>query len=347
MKKLGTIFKLKDILPSNFDPEVTIFKLIDKDYINWISDYPAPFYSIDFIKYRIIQNLPTATFPEEFYFEVNELKKLLESWNFLSRRINEEIIIEEYGFKKKVQPTLYDIITRFERFPAHKYISQKTIDLRKEIENCYKLSRLARFFINKGRVFDSNLSVSNNGKIQQYKSSFLDCYDLLEQDGILRKANENEIHLILNFMTKKEILIAIDKTKKYKIEQFSRLMKKEIIKVIKDDPEIREIKLFENFYLLNDNYQELKNWLRKVQDYYGVYYLLQEESDISALLGIEPIMKDLITQHKDYHTAKKLGDIFYKIVANQNKGDPIINWEIHKIEIQMKKVNKYFRNNIE
>ncbi|GAF92648.1 unnamed protein product, partial [marine sediment metagenome] len=48
MKKLGDIFKLKDILPSNLEMGVAIFKLIEKDYINWISDYPAPFKSIDF-----------------------------------------------------------------------------------------------------------------------------------------------------------------------------------------------------------------------------------------------------------------------------------------------------------
>ncbi len=344
MSKLGSIFKPQDIFPPNFNFDPSFFKKnVEDSYLDWITEYPTPF-RFDFRKFTFINNLSICFFPKEFHFEVNELKKFIKSWCLLSKPIDEKLLGERFGVPAIIKPTLYDLITHYDKYPANKYISSKSINILLEIENCHKLGSLGRFFENKGRVFDSTLFVTYPGDIKQFSNPLEEYYILLEQDEVLRKATEKDTPLILNFLTKKQILIALkesfQKSKEYPIEKLEKCLKREIIETIQGDSDIKSLKIHNHFYLLNKNYQELKGWIEKEITYYRIIKLLNEEPDDWQYLTIAPLMKELIIRNKDYDTANKLGTIFYKIIINQDLDDFFVQLEISKVEIQMKKIIK-------
>ena len=246
-------------------------------------------------------------------------------------------------------PNLFEVITKYGKFP-NKLLSNSSVDLRAEVDNYYKASILDRFFHNKGQVFYSellNISAVQTFTEDAFTKSKINYYDSLVEVKILRKAHSDELHIILKYQTKEQLHDLI-KTKISNSKSFtgplSSLSKDKLILMLVDEKEIIDIGLHNYFYFLEDNLQEFKTWLSKEYIYYSMYDLFYSDFE-SSWIFLHSLMKDLIIVNDDYETALKLSIVFYKQIERYKKYTNFhAEWEVPRIEVQMKKINKHFKD---
>lgn len=289
-------------------------------------------------KFDIIANLPINYFPKNNYNSVETIKKFCESERLLSVQVDEKVETTSiYGLPIIDRPTIYDLITKYQKFPAHKYLSKKSIDIRKEVTNATKLRALERFFTNLGQVYYSHLleSLSKPSEFGESNAhSYTHIYENLVADKILRKGVKSDLPLLLNYKTKEQLINIIEnRNQNLKVNNLS---KKKLIELLLKEPELYEIELHNQFFLLNYDYQNLKMWIQKENVYRKLFSILTDELELSYIL-IPDVLKELIERNKDYKTAIYLIQIF---LSNLHHFRGVDEFTVEKIKKQYKKLEK-------
>ncbi len=336
--ELKELYDVKTFLPVNLALSVDDYSTIKKAFSNEGAN--------GCLRAYIINCLPIKSIPSQYQEQAFIINDFLKSREFLNTIIETDGVHPIFGTPIKEQITLYDLIIKHNKFPAHKYISTEQIDIPSEIEKFHKSWALNRFFINQGKVFYSEAleSISKLPQFTPYNAhSLKNYYPLLLQQNILRQANENDLPDILRFKTKKQLIDVLIKLNCFDLPKIKKLQsssKPQIIEVIKDKDEIRNIELQNYFYFLSEPYQQYKEWIVLQEVYYRVYDLFDSEVDF-FWLSLHTIMKDLMKINNDYETAYKLGKLFYKHLKDFEKNSVYhAEWEIPRIETQMNKIKK-------
>lgn len=289
-------------------------------------------------KFNIINNLPISYFPFLLTDEVTRLKILCKSEELMSTQVEETIATTTtLGIPITERPTLFDLITKYNKFPANKYLSNGSQDIRVELENASKLRALERFYTNLGQVYYSHLieSITKPGVlIETNAHSYTKQYEQLLLDNVLRLGTESDLPLLLNYKTKKQLVEII--TLKRPELNIKNKSKEKLIEILIGEKELYEIKFHEQFFLLNYKYQDLKLWLQKENVYSKLYSILTDEIELAYIL-IPDVLKELIERNNDYETSVYLLQIF---LENLSKFKSIDEFTVEEIKTQYKKIRK-------
>lgn len=288
-------------------------------------------------KFNIIHKLSISYFPESVKNIALKIKEFCRSEMLLSIQIDENIIIDTYnGLPITSRPTLFDLILKYNKFPAHKFLADSNINIITELNNASKLRALVRYFSNIGKVFYSHLIETNT--IENELTGTVHSYSYMNEsllaDGILRKGQVSDLPLILNFKTKEELLEIL--TKNNIQIKYSAKPKKKLIEILLTEPKLYEIDLPSQFFLLEDSYQELKMWVEKENVYKRIYYMITDRIEQSHIL-MPIVLKELIERNKDYETALNIINLF---LSNQKIFIGINQFTIEKLKTQFKKIEK-------
>lgn len=343
--KLNTIYDVELFLSEKRTLSIADYKIINKPYLNPEAEKCLRAY--------IINYLPFKSIPEEYTEQAIIINKFLKSREFLNTIEEINSIHPIFGTPIKEQITLYDLIIKHDRFPAHKYLSTDQLNIQVELENFHKSWALDRFFINQGCVFYGD-AIERIPKIHRFSPynahSLINFYPLLLQQNILRNANKNDVPILLGYKTKKQLLEVVAKLNCFDKELINKLRlsnKTLIISRIKDRKEIQEIQLQDYFYFLSEDFQRYKDWIALENVYYQVYNLF--DNDIKFFkYSIASIMNDLIRINNDYETANRLGELFYsclkdfKIIIDYDVEQVVsqVNYQMNKIRKVLEKKTK-------
>lgn len=334
--KLGDIYDISSLLPSNILLSKKEYKEILQKQNNSTDSF-------------ILGHIPIKCVPEKFIDVATLIKEFVQSWHNLIRCVTVPMRLEDESIYNNVV-SLFDLITKYHKYPINKFLDNKNTHLPTEVDNYYKSSILGRFFQNKGVVFYSELLKISAVPIvveDAFTKSIINYYDKLIDDKILRKPTRQELPLILRYLTKQELIKIIEKTLSEKVLPLNKLNNKnkdELIKLISEKKEVVEINLEQYFYLLTDTAQEYKNWLELERLYYKLYTVFNEEF-LHTGYSIPRLMKDLIIVNNDYKTAYKLGLIFYRHIEEYKTNPRFhLEWELPRVETQMKKIKRHYKN---
>lgn len=263
--------------------------------------------------FQIIHYYPIRKFPNSFYTQVEKLKELC----FSEERLCIKIPLTKYEILKfnllETELTLFEyymLYLEHGEMPLVKNLNEDKFDLSKEINNLLKIRALERFFINVGRVYYSNLieKITKPGLLKKVTAhSYKKQYELLVYDNILEKGKEEDLPLILSYKTKSELINICSH-----LNYLNKLpnSKKEIINdVLINDPEIIKTKIWEKFYLLSDDFQNLKMWLQKENVYKKVFAMLNDKFEFIGTL-LNSVISELVYRNKDYEAALHLIEVY-------------------------------------
>jgi hypothetical protein len=334
--RLKELYDVSDFLPKGGALSLSDYASIKSAFLN---DGSSGCY-----KAFIINFVPIKSVPSQHQEQAGVLHNLLKSRALLNSMNDIEALDPISGGTIRKQFTLYDLITKHNKFPAHKYIPAEQINILNEIDNFHKTWALERFFINQGSVFwgDAIESVSKTSYFTPYNPHSLKVYyPMLLRENILREATETDVSVLLGFKTKKQlqdIILKLDCFDSKTVKSLRTKGKQEIIAALKDKKEIKEVELQNYFYFLSDPYQQYKEWLVLQEVYYRVFELFDHELDF-FWLSLDTLMKDLIQIHSDFETANKLGKLFYAHLKDFERNRVYkAEWEIPRIKAQMKKI---------
>lgn len=336
INRLADIYNIADFLPNARTLSIKDYRAIfDRDSTETYNSYLLP-------------RIPRKVLPEQFVDKAISIDIILTSHDFLNNTAGVEIPDMHFGMMYPDYPSLFELITRYGKFPKN-YLSDHSTDLRIEVDNYYKSTILDRFFRNKGVVFYSellNISAIPTFTKDAFSEVKINYYDLLVKDGLLRKAEPSELSIILKYQTKDQLTNLIDKNLKEKGQgkKLTTLGKDELIAILANEPEIINIGLHNYFYFLDNTVQDFKNWLVFENTYYNIYDLFHSSYD-SSWIFIDSVIKNIIVDNKDYETAFKLAQVYFKQVDNYKRFTNFhAEWVTPRIETQMKKINKFYKN---
>jgi chaperonin cofactor prefoldin len=233
-----------------------------------------------FLKFYIIEILPTERFPDKF-------QNLIVILNSASKA--EKILNESYNYPDKSEfISLNEIIVKYGKIPRN-IVNFDNRNVYELIEG-YELKKIIyRFFQNKGKVFSIEKSRKIYDKLEINISSYL-----LDK-GILRRGLSEDLPKVLNHKTKDELIEIIEENK-IKHDLGNKLYsssKRNIIKSIEDNKLISQINYQEYFYFLNFYFQELKEWIVKEELFFKVFCFFHDEVE-NIFIGADTLVKELI-----------------------------------------------------
>ncbi|MBC8045598.1 MAG: hypothetical protein H7Y00_02250 [Fimbriimonadaceae bacterium] len=288
---------------SYFDSEIFADAIIREDVLK---DNGWSYYYLDF--YLSI-NIDTDKFPQTFYPIVDYIKEIEKGKKIMNMMV--ENPDQESVFS---QITLYQLVKKYKKIP-NRILTDSKCDIFELIGLYEEHEMLKRFLHNKGKVF-----YSESMKSMIYPHLYSETCPILEYKGILRKGNEKDLDIVLQFKTKKElleILSSIDSecllTKK------SLKNKSDIINSLKCIEEIKKINLPDYFYFLTDKWQVFKEFNNKEIINFKLFCLFNYEISKGHDYLLR-IIKEYI-KIDSMEIASRLREIFL-LNINEFEGDP-------------------------
>lgn len=267
---------LKDVAAKHnisFDSYASFFSEIEYTYISKV-------HGDSFFAYwweNLLRYVPSAKFPFEYQFLVEEFKVLIESYEYL----NEGITVDYVDY------TLRDYMEKFGKMPSGR-LTRRTKQLSQIVAEYDQFYFLHRFFHNQGQVF-----ISESSKIYWSKKYIQRAAPNLIAKGILRRGTKDELPKVLTFKTKKELIQILENIGFHKgnLDKLKKKRKAEIIDVLIKSPGVNDLNLPHYFYFLSDQYQEFKEWLEREVLFFQLLAFLRDDVN-SSYLHFHELMKD-------------------------------------------------------
>ena len=321
INKLSDVFSVQSIIPKSLYLSTDDYKMIFAGRGNLIRSF-------------IFGVFPEFSIPRKHREQLLKLHEIISDYELLCRNPSDDINVNV------MVTSLYELITVYNKMPSEQYLVEFNHDLDVTVDNFHRYKVLYRFFENKGRVYWSESLENGVSPLYiKHKNGYINnvtVYEALAKEKILRLSRPEESESILNYKLQKQLVEIISRLKNLNPVNLARLNKRELIALLIDTKEFKEIGLHQYFYVLNDGYQECKEWLVKEYNYYRIYWLFNQSLRGSAK-DYANVLREIISMG-DKRTAKKLANIYtdsisvsdYAVFAFQQEDRERIEKQISK-----------------